>query len=515
MRNVFLVLLLCALTGVSYGAANATAGGAGVRVDNYSLFPQVIYANSIGQLKLALSNSGSESAQSVTISMGGSTVAWVGNLGPGSSTITTIPFKVPADASGVYLLYLTIYYTDSGGVEVSQLTIPIEVSPEKALEVTTLSMDKQSIFPGESFTLELEFRNKGGSVSNVVLSSLSNSSFFITGTAYRNIGDIPSNSTKNVSLLLQSSSSASAGRQMVPLLLSYEDTLHNTVTETINVGPVAVLGTQALKVTLVPVSSVEIGSEAEFVLTVENRGSNVESAVIEIAPTSVFTPIGSSKMYFNQIQPGENKTQTVHLGVGATAAAGYYNLYLNITSSSGTASEVVGVSVQATPELTISEDVAAIPLGGEGKMAIKIANTGNSAIRSVYVTASSKDLQVTSSQSQFIGTLNVDDYFTYQPTVSAPARLSPGRYTVEIAVSFKDAMNQERTIRKEVSVQVGGAALQNAGSIGNRTRAGGGFRVFGVDVIPIVELIVVLAVLYFVAPRVYRKFKEYREGRRR
>ncbi|MEM3555521.1 MAG: hypothetical protein QXF56_02290 [Candidatus Micrarchaeia archaeon] len=515
MKKQILLLLLLALASVAYSAStNATGGGGAVYISTYSTIPETLYPGSSGQLKITLTNPGSETAKSVTIAGPGGVSVWVGDMGAGSSTITSIPFTVPEKTTGLHLIYLTIYYSDSGGTQASQLTIPLQISQEKILTATTLSVDKQVIFPGDIFTVQIEVKNTGGVANNVILSSPS-SSFLIAGN-YINIGSIPYNSSKNVSITLQTTSSTPSGRQMIPILLSYEDALRNVMNDTIYLGPIVVEQPHSqLRVEMLPVGTVEIGSQAEFTLRVRNMGSTSESAVVEVVPTSVFTPIGSSKIYFDQIEAGANKTRTVFLGVAPSTAAGYYELSLNVTSGSGYSSiEKVGVYVQATPELTITTETTAIPIGAETKIQIKIANTGNSAIRSVYVTASSKDLQVTS-DTQFVGTLNVDDYFTYQPTISAPARLTQGKYKLEVVVTFRDGTNQQRSIRKELEIQVGGSALPTAASFANRTRSAGGFRVFGIDVIPILEVLVVLVVLYFAAPRIYRKYKEYREGRKR
>jgi uncharacterized membrane protein len=184
-----------------------------------------------------------------------------------------------------------------------------------------------------------------------------------------------------------------------------------------------------------------------------------------------------------------------------------------VTSGSDSSIETVGIYVQASPGITVTADNTEVAPGGSSKLTIKIANTGNSAIRSVYVSSGSKDLDVTASQSEFVGTLNVDDYFTYQPTVSASPGRSAGQYQLGVNVTFKDGTNQQRIIQKTVEVTVGNGAFSFTNST-NRTRSSG-FRVFGIDVIPIAELLVVLVVLYFAAPRVYRKYKEYRGARKK
>jgi hypothetical protein len=178
------------------------------------------------------------------------------------------------------------------------------------------------------------------------------------------------------------------------------------------------------------------------------------------------------------------------------------------------------VLIQATPELTISNGQNVVP-GNESKVPIKIANTGNSAIRSAYVTiepGADSDLRVTSG-TEFIGTLNVDDSYTAQPIVAVP--FATGSYPLSVTVTYRDSMNQERNVTKEIYLDVGnsggfsgsgntasfsGNGTFNRGQLSRNNT--GGIRVFGIDIIPIVAVLIVLAIAYFIWIKKFKRKKE-------
>ena len=121
-----------------------------------------------------------------------------------------------------------------------------------------------------------------------------------------------------------------------------------------------------------------------------------------------------------------------------------------------------GISVQDQSSLEISMDQS----GATGD--ILIANTGNSPVRSVYVTISASAHPQTASSSTFIGTLNVDDYSSVAWDSTQGA--------AHVVVNFKDIDNAIHTITKDVSVgnsSFNGTAGARAGFNGT-ARGGGG-----------------------------------------
>jgi hypothetical protein len=519
----FTAVLLLGLAAAAT-TASTDAGGATVQVSGYSTIPDTVYSGSYAQLKLDIGNSGTETAQSTTIyySYGNEdSYMSVGDIGPGSSTITALPFHVPDGyEGGVIVIYLRIFCQDSSGTHTTYASIPVSISGRNDVSANVLDASPSEIYPGDSLSVSLSLKDIGGNdISDVAIEPYPDSGFFLNGTSAIRLGDMKNGEERNASLALVLSSPPSYGRQMVPILLTYEDALHNRANETVYAGPIGIMSSNTKwALSLTPASSVEIGSGTVFSLSIRNRGADPDSAVVQIGSGDEFMPLGSSRIYFDGVGPGETRTANITIGISSSAAAGYYDLPVSILSGNGQSwNGSVGVSVQATPELTITDDVPITP-GTETKLSIKIANTGNSAIRSAYVSEepeADSGLRVTASGTEFIGTLNVDDSYTAQPTVSAP--YAPGSYPLLVKVTFRDSMNQERTVAKEVEIVVGSSAGFSAGSGGafsgngtfrNGARTTGGIRVFGIDIIPIAAVAVVLGLAYFVWIKKFRRKKE-------
>ena len=280
-----------------------------------------------------------------------------------------------------------------------------------------------------------------------------------------------------MSVDIVSSSSAAPGKYTIPIIVEYQDPIQNIVSQTISIGPVSVADSSAqFSVTLKPLTPAEVGSQAQFELTVENRGSTPASVIIDLSQSSVFTPLGNSRIYMDAVAPGGSETRTIILGIEPSTSAGYYTLPIGIISDDGnTYTQNMGIAVQATQETTVSSSInpSFVSPGSQNVVVTaQIANTGNTPIRSVYVTVpQSKDFELVGATDKFIGTLNVDDFTTFQFTVNVPGRLSPGKYGIPIQIVFKDSTNTQHTVTKNVDITLSGpndaAAMGNTGAQGS------------------------------------------------
>ena len=525
MKSNLLVSLLLFLI-LAASTSYAVASGSALQVSGYTTVPTSVYPGTTDQLKLTIENSGSDTATGVTLyySYGvqsDNAYTNVGDISAGSSAIVTIPFKVPNSVNGgVLVIPIRIDYSDSTGKnnKESPVSIPIPIAQHQILEVKTISLSKQTVQAGEKVTAQLEIINSGGRMDNVVITTPDNSSFTLAGINQQSIGEIASNTSKTVSVNLISSSLTASGKYTIPIVVSYQDALQNTVSQTVYIGPVTVSDSSTqFRIDLVPVTSTEIGSEAEFRLTLENTGESATSAIIDLNQSSVFTPIGVSRIYFDYIGSGENATKIVKLGIGATALAGYYNLPLTITANGKTYVQNIGVPVQATSELAITSDTQPqfVTAGTNGvKVLVQIANVGNTPIRSVYASTQSTDgFNVVGASDKLVGTLNIDDFTTFQFTINVRNQAVPGKYTIPVTINFKDSENKPHTVIKDVAIEVyssdmatrfndaATAGAMTNGAAGAARRNGG--VLFGFSWLQIILVMVVLAGAYFG----YKKWK--------
>ena len=530
---VWLVLIvLLANAGYAF-----SGGGAALQVSSYETVPSTIYPGTTGTLQLSIQNTGSATASPVTIyyslpGVSGTSSTSPGDIGPSSTAIVSVPFSIPDTASGVYVIPVNIYYeggNDSSSIKSTPFSISLLVAQHQVLEVKTRSIKPGVALPGDKITAYLTLVNTGGVVNNVVITPSDNSSFNLDGTTQLTAGNVPRGSEKNISVPLVLSSTASKGKYSIPLTVSYQDSLQTTKSQTVKIGPVVVSDFSGqFRIYLDSLNPVEVGSEAKFALTLENIGTSDTSAAVTINQTSVFTPIGVSRIYFDDIPAGDNLTETMILGIEPTTTAGYYKIQLGIESNGNTYAQDVGLVVTATPELEISAETSPqlITTSSQtAKVTVHISNSGNSAVRSVYVKAgSTKDLPLSGTTDKFIGTLNVDDYSTLQVTAIIPTRLAPGDYQLPVTVTFKDTKNGLHTVNKSVDISVysdSGSASFGAANSADSSAAGpsatttgagirrpgnGGF--FGLGLLQWGIVIAVVAVVGYFG---YKKWKEMKD----
>jgi hypothetical protein len=514
----FGILALSLLFGIAY-----SVNGAALQISSHTTIPDTIYPGTAGQLQLTLLNSGSDSAAGVKVSYKTPSQDYysetsVGDIGAGSTAIASIPFTVPSNVgSGFFTVDVNVvYFSDQTNqvVKNTPATIPIIVGQHQILAVRTLGIEPQAIQPGDSVTAQLELVNTGGVMNNVVITTPETSSFSIEGVTEQPVGSIPFNSTHAVSLRLTSSSSAASGKYTIPIIVKYQDALQNTVNQTVYAGPVTVTESSGqFRIYMTPITPAEVGSEAQFGLTVENMADSSAAPIIDINQTTQFTPIGTTRIYFDDIAPGTNQTKIVTLGIGASISAGYYSIPLEITNNGNTYIENIGIVVNATPDVVVTTDTQPefISSGSSGvKVLAQISNNGNSAIRSVYIYAQpQKQIPITGATDKFVGTLNVDDFATFQMTINVPPNLPAGQYQLPIVLVFKDAKNIQHTLNKNVTITVysaqdaarfniaGGQTDTTAGAAAARTRANGG-GLFGIGWLQlIIGAVVVLVIGYF------------------
>ena len=433
-----------------------------LQISNYTLIPSTLYPGTYGYAQLTLNNVGDATAESVDLhydyNVSGESTLSVGDIASDSSAMVLVPFQIRQEGGTIQVMSVDAYYVSSTGTDhssrKSSITIPLVISEYSPLEVSTVSTDPGAIASGEGITSNLAVTNDAGVVDNLIISMPDNSSFSIDGMSQKNVGGIPSNSTVNVSLRLLSSSDAKVGTYSIPVLFSFQDASNEPHNQTIMVGPISVLdSSMQYQLSLEPEEAVEIGSDVAFNMTIRNSGSSPISGVVDINSTSVFTPIGMQTVYFDSVPAGSSVSKEVHLGVASSASSGFYTLPLTMTTSNG--NPIVfdaGITVSATPQITVSLD------SSSGTPEVTVANTGNSQIRSVYVSVTPQGSQ--SSTQSFIGTLNVDD--------SATVALNSETSSVAVTIRFRDSNNQEQTITKtlestsENSSFVGGGGSNNA-----------------------------------------------------
>lgn len=520
--------LISVFASMAVGALSSVSGAV-LQISNYTVIPSTVYPGTTGYVQLTLANTGSDTATGITayynyLEASVPTPLSEGNLAPSSTEQITIPFEVPQQvSSGLYMINIGVYYSASStvnNIQEASLSIPLVVSQQQSLQVQTVSTSNGIISPGNSFSIDVEIINNGGSnINNLIVTTPSNSSFSIQGASQQSIGNVNYNSSVEAVVNLTSSSSTTPGQYTIPLEFQYNNALGSTVSQVLNVGPVTIAAPlTSFILSMNPLTSTEVGSEAEFEIKIQNTESNVESYLVNLnLNSSVFIPLNQSLIYLGPVAPGQSASQVLTLGISNSVTAGYYQIPLQVTLASGqTVNQSIGVYVTATPGFSVTSS------SGAGGITIEVANTGNTEVRSVFLSASSKDLAIQGTSTQFVGTMNIDDIATLPLTVSAsqiPQTGQAGNFSrnlsqqpvIELTVSFKDLNNIPYTFEYNVTLTPSELMSASSGSASNFRSRQAGIAFLGIGLVEWVEIIIVLIVIYFIYTRYFKKKKEVKK----
>ncbi|MCX6777091.1 MAG: hypothetical protein NTY73_03960 [Candidatus Micrarchaeota archaeon] len=502
MRKEALFMLLLAM--VAFVSAD-------VQITSYSVLPSTLKPGVTGSVSITVSNPSATTLAGVVIYQGGEQFTFtsnrvqLGDLGALGSTVITIPFTIKGDISpGIYNLRLDAFWTEGSSSFTKSFSVPINVTNPPIFHFSFVPLNQ--ITPGQSFTVNGQITNDGGSVSKIVI-TVNSESFFLDGVSQLSLGDLTSGSNASFTIPIVASASVSSGVQSIPLTVAYQDPQGALQQTTININPVQVakssvdflLDAQPDKKPLSP------GDKTRLSVNITNNGnSKAYSAKVTVSSTSqYFTSLGSSERYFDGISPGSGEHMEFEIGVSGSTPAGYYPLiltinYLNVNGETQTAiQKQVGVEVGSTPEITITPNTNPSPVssGNKYSLSMQFSNTGSINVRALEVMLTSDSFEILDPPKSYIGSLNIDDYTSVQYTIYSKKDLKPGTYPLHVSMRCKDAYNTEYNMTRDVMLEVVSpdtAAL---------TQAPGGMSLISI----ILVLIVVGTVGYFVYKRYLKK----------
>ena len=502
MRKEALLIALLALVAVA---------SADVQITAYSVLPTTLKPGVMGSASITVYNPSTSSLSGVVIYQGGEQFTFtsnrvqLGDLGSLGSTVITIPFLIKDSVTpGIYNLKLDAFWTEGGSSYTKTFSIPISVTNPPIFRFSFTLL--KPITPGESFTVDGQIKNEGGSISKVVL-TVNSTSFFFDQVSQLSLNDLATGQNVSFKLPIVASASVSSGVQSIPLAVAYRDPLGAEQYTSITITPVNVVKSSVdfLVDARSEKSVIEPGEKTKLFVNVTNNGnSNAYSAKVTVSSASAyFTSLGQSERYAELIQPDSKKQMEFEIGVSGSAPAGYYPLiitinYLNVNGETQTAiQKQVGVEVGGTPEISITPNTSPAPIspGGKYSLSMQFSNTGNINVRALEVSVTSEYFEMLDSPKSYIGSLDVDDYTSVQYTIYSKSDLKPGVYPLHVSMRCKDAYNTEYNITQDVTLEV---VSPNIAAL-TQTPAGMGLASIFVIVVA------VGAIGYFVYRRYFKK----------
>lgn len=211
----------------------------------------------------------------------------------------------------------------------------------------------------------------------------------------------------------------------------------------------------SLTVESVNVDTVSPGEEGIIRIDVENDGNqDIDSLSIRLDfPNSNIIPIGSSEEFLSTLEEDEEESFVFRFKVSNVLPAGTYSVEYELSyeedNSEIEQSGSIGIVVSAEPEIEIAANAQNSIVGMQGELQIRIINKGLADARFVNLRVESEDLVFLSENSEYIGTIDSDDFETSSFDVVYSNKFP----SIKARITYKDFNNQEQEIVKTVSLR--------------------------------------------------------------
>lgn len=506
MNKIFAAMAVFLLAGIVFADIVPSA---------FTVSPTTLKPGISGTLSFTVANTGNYSISGIDLYPSGYRMVFfsdkvnIGSLGPGASTVVTVPFRVDsAAAAGVYNIQLTAYWVDPvGGSGYKSFSVPVTVSSAITFQISSISYNNSNIHPGDSFTVNAVITATGGTAKNARLSGAS-TNFTLSGSSQITLGDMAKDQDKTVSIPFAADNRLDPGLYNIPLAVSYEDELGASQTAALSIGPVILYkSTVFFNIVAKPAAAQVLpGQRMRIDVNLTNLGSeDAKSVRVSLFSNSTnFIPLDSSDRYLAGIQPGETDKVSFEVGVNSGTLPGFYPLAVFITYSNPRGEEqpqvrqVTGIEVAGVSDVTVygSASPAPVTAGKKYSLSVQVSNIGTTQLKSVRASIAGDTFDVLSSTESYIGTLNVDDYSTLTFPIYVKDGTGVGRQTFNVLVTYRDQSNVERSVNKVAYLDV-----VSAETAAKATGTNGGSN----TTVLLVAGAVVLIVAYLIYTRFIRK----------
>jgi hypothetical protein len=357
------------------------------------------------------------------VALGGGRTMYIGDMQPGTSTITSIPFEISENLSaGVYTLNLQISgrYEDptqnyDEKTTTTTLDIPIVVSSN---QIFNLDYTETRIEDKEPFKLKFIINNFGDPVNDAYL-TIDSPNFLNTGSSPEYIGDIYD--SKEVVLDMVLDSNTLSGRDTINIILDYSNEmgLKEQAVLPLNIyvqkSPEFAIGS----ISSSPLKLISDTSEAQLTVELENIGeADAKSVNTELVLPTGFTESYSysAKDNLGSVSAGQSKIAVYYIDIDKGIMGGEYPAVMKIKYKEEDSNEyfeyelpvdiqVVDIPLFEIEAVNISSDNVAP--GDEISIKLKVKNIGNKQADSVSIRAFSEQSQPFEfmENSDFIGKL--------------------------------------------------------------------------------------------------------------
>lgn len=395
----------------------------------------------------------------------------------------------------------------------------VQQGTDSGFGISNLIQTPDRVYPGDQVSISMSFfTTKQGGASNVIVTPTLS---LLATTKVFTLGDLQKNVPETVSFTFTVPTTTKPGTYPTYVYASDANSPQKQVALfQLAINEPAATGLIMAKVA--EATPLKTGKSSTVNLELTNTGAlDATDVILQVNTSSsaTFTALDTDRKYVEKIEAGKTVTIPVAIGVSASATPGYYPLTTYVTYNIDKKAQTpvqqnLGVRVDASPQLLVTSDQQATDSGIT--VTLNIANVGDTAVRGVYVKASSQGFRITSASDKFIGTLNLDDSSTMALTLSprgpAGQQNAQPEQTVEVTVSYKDPVNEEHTVKNVITIQPsappGALGTSATGANARFRRPGQASGFLGLDLIQWAGVIVGAIVIGFLAFRWYKRRKK-------
>jgi hypothetical protein len=372
-------------------------------------------------------------------------------------------------------------------------TLPATLAADRpSLDMSLLSYTPVPARPGDYVTVTFKLTNNGAaSTTNAVVEFIDNYPFSLDNepTRVENVGVLPSQQSYLVEYRVRIDPAALEGTNKLKLRFVVDKDTSNWVEKEFSLTVSSAQKTVSINSVSTNPKTITPGGEVELDLKLKNLASgdlrdvgirlDLEGVVVGTTYVDIpLAPIGSSiEKKLSLLKSGETIDFLFTLQAYPDADAGIYKVPVTLTyvDDLGTEYErqdLISLVINSEPDvLLLVDETNLYSDNARGDVTFSITNKGLADIKFLTVGLAESDAYtVLSNDEVYVGGVDSDDYETADFTL----RLNEGlkdMVTLPVTLTFKDALNNEHIITKDVSLNLlsssdaNGAKKSKAGTI--------------------------------------------------
>lgn len=392
-----------------------------------------VYPGDTGILNLVIKNVGELDAENVKLEIAGTndisaSGTWqIGTLSSEESYSVSTKFSVQEDAKvGVHTITVRTYYDGYGRYKKEDnnqrdtFEFNLRVSGNTLFIMDEASSSKKTLEPGDSFSLDVNFKNQGNAKAQAVSAEINpGRNIGILGSGKKYLGTVDSGSTASATYDLHLNEELSPGAYDLPITVTYEDALHDEMTQKLSAG-IRVIGKVNVSTSVKETDPQEVhpgDEEIEVSVEIDNTGTKkLNNVRLELVPQRPFSNSKSFKQEksIGSLSSSDSKEVSFYLDLYENASQSTSNQLLKLTYRSGNEiheiEKTMPITIMDYPDIKVESKELIGAAGTLNELRATVKNTG-SECNSVTLWALKKSGQPFEfeDKSYFIGDLEEGD----------------------------------------------------------------------------------------------------------